>query len=284
MVLTVGSGQVTDEVFGVFESMYTYDDTPLNAAVESVDETSSYWRQERISFDAAYARERVIAYLYLPLNAEPAFQTVVYFPSASSLAGTSYDLEWSRYVSFLVRSGRAVMFPMYSGTHERLGEPISSDRGWRDQTVRWGLDLGRSIDYLETREDIDIERLAFYGLSMGATYGPIFTALEPRFKASVLLAGGLYLDSSLPETDTFNFASRSTIPTIMLNGRHDFFFPLESSQKPLFELLGTPPEHKRHVLFDMSHTPPRNSTVKETLSWLDQYLGPVEFVRSEDQP
>lgn len=54
---------------------------------------------------------------------------------------------------------------------------------------------------------------------------------------------------------------------------------LESSQKPLFQLLGTPAENKRHVLFDMSHAPPRNRAAKESLNRLDEYLGPVEFVR-----
>ncbi len=277
---------VNDEVFRAFESMYAYEDTPLNAALESVDETSAHWRKERISFDTAYPRDRLIAHVYLPLNAEPPFQTVVYFPGGSSIdEGASPDLGWSRFVSFLVRSGRAVMFPMYSGMYERWEPSTGSDRAWRDMVIRWRLDLGRSIDYLETREDIDVERLAFYGLSMGAAHGPIFTALEPRFKASVMLAGGFYLEEAgLPETEPLNFASRSTIPTIMLNGRHDFYFPLETSQRPLFELLGTPPEHKRHVLFDMSHMPPRNSTVKETLSWLDEYLGPVEFARPQSPP
>ena len=71
---------VNDEVFRAFESMYAYEDTPLNAALESVDETSAHWRKERISFDTAYPRDRLIAHVYLPLNAEPPFQTVVYFP------------------------------------------------------------------------------------------------------------------------------------------------------------------------------------------------------------
>jgi formylglycine-generating enzyme required for sulfatase activity len=35
-----------------------------------------------------------------------------------------------------------------------------------------------SIDYLETRDDIDAKRLAFCGLSLGASWGPIFTAIE----------------------------------------------------------------------------------------------------------
>jgi hypothetical protein len=61
----------------------------------------------------------------------------------------------------------------------------------------------------------------------------------------------------------------------MLNGREDFRFPLEQSQKPMFELLGTAAADKRHVLFEGGHVPPRLPLVQPTLDWLDRYLGPV---------
>ena len=61
----------------------------------------------------------------------------------------------------------------------------------------------------------------------------------------------------------------------MLNGRYDFFFPYETSQKPMFELLGTPSEHKRQVVYETGHSVPRKELVKESLDWLDRYLGPV---------
>lgn len=62
----------------------------------------------------------------------------------------------------------------------------------------------------------------------------------------------------------------------MLNGRYDFVFPVESSQLPMFRLLGTPKEHKRKILYDTGHNIPRNDMIKETLAWLDRYLGPVK--------
>ena len=60
----------------------------------------------------------------------------------------------------------------------------------------------------------------------------------------------------------------------MLNGRDDFMFPVNSSQLPLFHLLGVPYSQKRHVLFDSGHVPPNKPVVTETLVWLDRYLGP----------
>ena len=36
----------------------------------------------------------------------------------------------------------------------------------------------------------------------------------------------------------------------MLNGRYDLIFPFETQVKPMFDLLGTPPEHKKLKVYD----------------------------------
>ena len=70
--------------------------------------------------------------------------------------------------------------------------------------------------------------------------------------------------------------TRITVPTLMLNGLHDPLEPLESSQLPMYRLLGTPAEHKRHVRFDdWGHGLPTNERIRESLDFLDRYLGPV---------
>ena len=66
--------------------------------------------------------------------------------------------------------------------------PVGPNAG-RDLVVQWAKDLGRAIDYLETRKDIDSHRLAYYGLSLGAIWGPVLTGVEPRLKVSVLVGG-----------------------------------------------------------------------------------------------
>jgi dienelactone hydrolase len=137
-------------------------------------------------------------------------------------------------------------------------------------------DLRRSVDYLETRTDIDHDRLAYYGISFGAVLGPINLAVENRFKTAVLAAGGCDPDKELPEADPFNYAPHVRIPILMLNGRYDLMIPLDTCQDPLFRALGTPAQDKEHVLFDSGHTPPLIPWMKETLDWLDHYLGPVK--------
>ena len=187
---------------------------------------------------------------------------------------SSHDLRL-RFVEFVIRSGRAVLFPIYQGTFERNRPLESGTNASRDLTISWSKELGRSIDYLETRPDIDRARIAFYGQSMGAVVGPILTALEPRLKASILLGGGVIDVPEAPEIEPINFAPRVRMPTLMVTGRQDFSRPVETLQRPLFNLLGPPPDQKRLALIDGGHLPRLQDVIREILDWLDRYLGPV---------
>lgn len=94
---------VTDEVFDDFRSLYTYDRTELNPAVDSIDDSAEHWRRETVRFNAAYADERVIAHLFLPRNVVLPYQTVVYFPGAGALfMNSSRNLRGMRDLDFLI--------------------------------------------------------------------------------------------------------------------------------------------------------------------------------------
>jgi serine/threonine protein kinase len=102
---------VSDEVFAIYRSFFSYERKDLNARVEAVDDTAPHWRKETISFDAAYAGERVLAHLFIPRNIKSPYQTVVYFPSSLSLLARSSDELELRLMDFLPRIGRAVLYP-----------------------------------------------------------------------------------------------------------------------------------------------------------------------------
>lgn len=275
---------VSDELFEVYRQMYAYDRTPLNATLVSTDTTNTYIR-ERIEMDAAYGGERLTVFVFRPLGDATVspYQAVTFFPGSNVIYLRSYDeLDVSR-LDFVLRSGRVVVYPVYKGTYER-GSELRSDvqestNLYRDHVIAWARDLNRTIDYLETREDIDAGRLAYFGISWGSAIGAIMTAVEPRFKASVLIVGGLMMQDVQPMADPFNFLPRVTIPTLMINGRYDSFFPLETSIKPFFETIGTNAVDKKIIVTDANHfvlTYNAKLVIGETLNWLDHYLGPVD--------
>jgi len=86
---------------------------------------------------------------------------------------------------------------------------------------------------------------------------------------------GLGFQRAMPEVDQINYVGRVRQPTLILNGELDFFFPPETSQRPMFELLGTPAADKKRLVFPGGHSVPRTEMIKESLEWLDRYLGPV---------
>ncbi|MBK9967906.1 MAG: protein kinase [Holophagales bacterium] len=265
---------VGDDVFAVYRGYFDYDRRDLDARVEAKDDGPQHWRVEKVSFAAAYGGERVLAWLFLPRNAKPPYQTVVYFPPSSATQLSSSEALGSWEFGYLARSGRAVLFPVYKGTYERRVPPAQGPNEVRELVIQRTKDVRRAVDYLESRPDVDASRLAFYGLSMGANYGPVVGAVEARFRTLVLVSGGLGRGRP-PEVSNLNFASRVRMPVLMENGRLDFNFPLEQSQRPLFRLLGTPEESKKHVLFDSGHVPPFTGVARETIDWLDRVLGPV---------
>ena len=100
--------------------------------------------------------------------------------------------------------------------------------------------------------------------------------MESRIKVAVLLGGGFDAAKKMPEVDEVNFAPRVKVPTLLVDGRYDHLFPLETSQNVMFRFLGTPEKDKRHAILDGGHVPPYDQTVKEILDWLDKYQGPVK--------
>jgi eukaryotic-like serine/threonine-protein kinase len=272
---------VDDALFAAYRRQYDYDPTPLNAMVEANDASAEDFIMERVSFAAAYGGERVTGYLFLPKHGKPPYQTVVFFPGSNGLNLRVFDpTPWVRTFDFIVRSGRAVFLPIYKSTFER-GDGFETDVpeqsiAYRDHVIMWVKDFRRSVDYLETRADIDATRFAYYGVSWGGVMGGIIPAVEPRIRVSVLYVAGLGQQRSLPETDAINFLPRITVPVLMLNGRLDHYFPVEFSQRPFFQLLGTPPDRKKQVIADGGHFMPRNQLIGESLDWLDRYLGPVQ--------
>lgn len=265
---------VGEDLFHALESSYSYDRSELKASIEEAGQTA-LWRVEKIAFDAAYDHQRVPARLYLPKNAKPPYQTILYVPPRSARYLARIDEYEEKFIEFLLKSGRAVLFTVCQGMYERGGAEVSGPSRERDLVVQQCKDLRRSLDYLDTRTDIAHTRIGYYGISDGARLGVILAPQEPRIGAAVLAAGGLSPEAKLPEIEELHFAPRVRIPVLMLNGRYDLSYLAETDQAALFHFLGTPPAQKRFRLFDIGHVPQQRLEMRETLDWFDRYLGPV---------
>ena len=273
----LSAAPASNEVFEIYRSIYTYDPVDVQAVVESVDDRPAQWRRETVRIKAAYGDETMLAYLFLPKNRKPPYACVIDVPS--DVAFVSASGATIRPDSYVLSSGRAMVYPIFKGTFNRYSGPPSTDPiAIRDYLIMWRKDLGRALDYLQTRTDIDPSKIAYMGHSMGAEIAPMLLAAEPRVSVAVLLSGGLSpFFGKLPEINAINFLPHVRIPVLMVNGAYDSILPVTTSQEPMWQRLGTAPAQKRHIVFNAGHavTVPevRNDLVREVLSWLDSYLG-----------
>ena len=268
---------VDDATFAIYRSFYDYDPMPPDVSSEVV-ETTEDWIRERVEFDAAYSNERVVAHVFLPRSAQPPYQTVVYVPgSAAFMNRSSERISEMEQLMFLLRSGRALIYPVIKGAYERRVDGPQTPTIRRQTIVAQTQDVMRSVDYALERDDLDGSALAYMGVSYGAELA-VPVAMEKRFAAAVLVGAALdpaWRGSVPEEAAPWNFASRITTPTILINGRQDVMHPYEEGQIPFFEAIDLPANDKEFFVSDAGHLPPWNEVIRYTFGWLDQRLGPV---------
>ena len=182
--------------FATLASAYRYEGTAaLDARIEQTTETPG-WKREKITFSGA-GGARVIAYLYLPSHVSRPLQVMHYLP-AGDVAGGFRSLPDSmddRMAPF-VRAGRAAFGVVLEGYIERLRPvgvvpPSIETVEYTESIVRRVTDLRRGLDYLATRSDLDMSRVAAMAPSAGSILGIILGAVETRYRAFVFIGAGI---------------------------------------------------------------------------------------------
>jgi tetratricopeptide (TPR) repeat protein len=269
---------LTDEELATSRKIFAYNsNAPLNEKVISIDDSDENCVHQVVHVDAAYGGERLILHLFLPKGAEPPYQTILFFPGAGAkqvdrAADAMNTNDMNRPKAF-VKLGRATCFPIYLGTYERRSDLTETTHPAqkREYQVRLAQDVSRAVDYLASQpQAFDMNTLTYLGSSWGSCVAPLMTVNDGRFKASVLLAGGLSTGQDR-ETGPAYYAAHMKMPVLMLNGEQDATFSVETSQKPLFNAIGS--DQKDHRLFELGHSIPTDITVAQVNPWLDGLFG-----------
>ena len=163
---------VSDDVFEAYRGLYAYDKGELNARLEETEMTES-WIREKVTFDAAYGNERVIAHVFLPKNVSPPFHAVVYFPGGYALYNEKFApsvIEGA--LDFLLKSGRALIFPIYKSTYERRDGLVPGGKppgGYRDQRQSEAAGMGNQIGAMWAKILARVEDLQWKGYKTSGT-------------------------------------------------------------------------------------------------------------------
>jgi dienelactone hydrolase len=140
---------------------------------------------------------RVTAYLVVPPGKGP-FPAVVYghwcMPGSEKLNRTEFLDE----AVALAHSGVIALLPDHviarPGFVESK-EPLNTQQ--IDVLVQQVINMRRGADLLLARQDVDAKRLAYVGHSCNAEVGGFLSGIDKRFKAVVIMAGGLSDEVSL---------------------------------------------------------------------------------------
>ena len=182
-----------EQVFETMKHFYAYDHArPLGASVDSSRQLEWGAVEEWVSIDAAYGGERLPMRLLLPAGGGGGpFQAVIFFPGSNLLFQhelVRHPPSFTSWCALAVWSSSRFTTGGFSAT---TAARCSASRPRPTSIVaHWAQDLGRVIDYLEQRPDIDATKVAFAGLSLGAGLVPNLLAHEPRVQAAILWSGG----------------------------------------------------------------------------------------------
>ncbi|AGA56485.1 dienelactone hydrolase-like enzyme [Thermobacillus composti KWC4] len=234
--------------------------------------------------------EPVPAYFLKPAGAEGRLPLVIYNHSH----GGYYDVgkeEVLRSAPYLLKPayGEALTAEGYAVLcidHWAFGErstrterQIFKEMLWRGR-VMWGMmvfDSLRAVDYAASRPDVDPERIATLGMSMGSTMAWWLAALEPRIRAVVdicslseydaLLETGAYDGHNLYYfvpglLEHFRAAEINALiaprPHLSLAGEHDKLTPvqgldsIERDMREIYRALGAE-DRWRQLRFPVGH-------------------------------
>jgi dienelactone hydrolase len=137
----------------------------------------------------------------------------------------------------------------------------------RNAAVQSALDCMRAVDYVQSRNDLDGERLGFVGFSQGAIVGTAFCACDERVKAVALVVGGgnflrMYPPAKNPAAraraeriaqtiDPVHHVARiAPRPLLMINATRDELIPRKCAED-LFDAARSPKEILWH---EATHT------------------------------
>lgn len=273
---------VSDDVFAIYRAQFEGYNHTLSSSVETVPlPAAGSVVVERVEMtDIGDDPEEILpAYIFYDSNLPRPYKPIIFFPGSNAIHMTNTNQMIRSnvdYFDYLLANGYAVVQPIYTSTYEKE-DHLKSDypvatKDYTEHVIAWGQEYKKAIDYIEQRQDFDAKQLSYFGVSWGGYMANILLAIDDRVKAAVLKVAGLCFQPAEQSVESYIYTPRIKCPTIMLNGKYDVFFPLETSQIPMFTLMGTPEEDKKHYVYASGHYVPRQKMIEEHLAWLELYL------------
>lgn len=268
-------------------AVYDYDPSAPLEVQHGESSDAGAFTVEQFSFLGADG-ERVPALLLRPKN-------VPRPPVALFLHGLGGDKDQARLAAMLLAPRGIAVMAIDARLHgdravegPGIGAQLAAEPTALQRTV---VDNRRAIDYIHTRDDLDAERVALVGASMGAILGSITTAVDRRIDAAALLVGGAgwaqilatsehpaakalreagFADPGrLAAIEPANFVGHiSPRPVLMVNGEQDRIIPPSAART----LHAAAKEPKTIIWYEGGHVDFPPDVLAQFAQWIEDRL------------
>lgn len=270
---------------------YDYDkDFPFEVEVSDGKDMGNYLQYD-VRFESAH--DQFVPSIYICPRGSGPYPALVFLHGRG---GSRTDI--SSIAPLVIGAGYAgiAIDCQYHGDRNPRGKNIYSQYAYsdRDAMIQTVIDARRAVDFLQSREEVDPERIGLLGGSMGGIIGTLFAAVEERIKASALLVAGgnwaILATKSQHEdgkairehqvdvpisarimapVDPINLVDLiSPRPVLFQLGKKDDIVPAETGRL-LFEAAKEP---KEVDWYDSGHGLPLDKVAPRVMSWLDSHL------------
>lgn len=266
-------------------SYYEYDqDMPLLDSLYLIKDTTDH-SLFYLTYRSVHDVE-VTGLLTLPKNTQQPFPTVILLHGLGDRKTVDYIEAGNEY--FLDAGYAVLRIDIYNhGDRRKYDYDFNLTSGYkywtRDIISQTVFDLRRAVDFINVREELDNERIGYFGISLGGMIGTVFCGVDERVKVPVIvLAGGsLHLmfgmDAFADDTqeylsiiDPVNFVEKiHPRPLLMINAENDDVVPpltsklLFRSAKNPKEIIWYPAKH---------HDLPADKAYNDGIRWFNEYL------------
>ena len=268
------------EAFQVMSKFFDYDkDIPMESMIVEQYDEPEYIRQ-KIVFRGVEDNQ-VPGYLTLPTSGSAPYRCVLLLHGLNGSKDNWWNDDRSpgRMIKKLIEFGYAVLSldAKYHGERKAFNNYESPAifafrKRWNMRgnymTVQTVREYRRAIDYLETRDEIDSNKIGVIGYSMGGFQAFSLTAVEPRVKVSVACVTPNIEESYSPK-EAYHFAPYiDNKPFLMLMGKDDPFYTIEEAQQ-LHEFIRS--NVKEITFYNSGHRLPVEWN-ERAIEWMEKYL------------
>jgi cephalosporin-C deacetylase-like acetyl esterase len=159
----------------------------------------------------------------------------------------------------------------------------------RNMFVQTAKDIRRSVDLLQSRPEVDVNRIGYVGHSLGALFGGVLSGAEKRIKALVLMAGtgsftdvavlnmpgleGVALEAyrkTMEPIDPVNYVPHASPSALFFQyGLQDNFY----SRKKFLDYYEAASEPKSIRWYEADHYRLNERGGSDRIEWLTKQLG-----------